>query len=171
MTNRNHLALALLLTLPGCDSAPPPAPQEKGPPSTFPAGEYQVTALTEALRTTDRAGSRSVPSTRHKAGSTEVSRICSPVGPKPSAALFTDPGDTCSMSADYARDGRLSMAFECRRPGHGPLAVTLDGKYDEASFEVEVVTATRFSGPGDYSLSQRVKGKRIGDCATGKSAG
>ena len=166
------MMLAMLFALPGCDSEPAAPPPEKAPPALFPAGDYEVSALTETLRSSDRADSKAAPLTSHKLGSTDVTRICSPAGPKPSAELFTDRGDSCAMTADYARNGRLNMSFECRRPGHGPLAVTLDGNYDEDSFEVEVVTATRFSGPGDYALSQRLKGKRLGDCAApAKSAG
>ena len=122
MIKRNHLTFGLLLMLAGCDSAPVPVAEEKGPPATFPGGEYEVTALTETLRSTDRADSKSAPSTRHKAGSTDVSKICSPVGPKPSVALFADAGDSCATSADYARDGG-SQAFECAagpRPWQSP---------------------------------------------------
>ena len=167
MMKHRFWPISLLLALAGCDSGTPAptAAQDKEPPAAFPAGEYEVSAVTESLRSTDRADSKAAPATIHKLGAPEVRKICSPAGPKPSSDLFAEPGDTCTMTADYARNGRLNMSFECVRPGgRGPLTVTLDGKYDDQSFEVEVVTGTRFNGPGDYVLSQRLKGKRLGNC-------
>ena len=166
--NRNHLMLALLLVLPGCGSeAPAPVPEEKGPPAIFPAGEWEVTALTETLKSADNF----TPATKHKAGSTDVQKICSPAGPKPAAALFADKGDSCTSTSDYAKDGRINMSYNCQRPGHGLLTLTFDGKYDADTFEVEVATGTYFSGQGDYVLTQRLKGKRLGDCAAPAKAG
>ena len=168
MINRTYLTLAALLALPGCDSdAPAPTAQEKGPPATFPAGEYEVSALTETLKAADQF----TPATRHKVGATDVQKICSPAGAKPSPALFADKGDTCTATSDYAKDGRINMSYNCQRPGQGLLTLTFDGKYDDSSFEVEVATGTYFSGQGDYVLTQRIKGKRIGDCAAPAKAG
>lgn len=169
MTNRNFLTLAALLVLPGCDSdTPAPVAQEKKPPAAFPAGEYEVTALTETLKKADQFA----PATKHKVGQSEVQKICSPAGPKPAPALFADKGDSCTATSDYAVNGRINMSYNCQRPGHGLLTLTFDGKYDEQSFEVEVATGTYFSGQGDYVLTQRIKGKRIGDCAApAKAAG
>ncbi len=169
MTNRTYMMLAMLLVLPGCDSdVPAPAAEEKGPPATFPAGEYEVTALTETLKAADQF----TPATKHKVGATDVQKICSPAGPKPDPRLFADKGDTCTATSDYAKNGRINMSYNCQRPGRGLLTLTFDGKYDENSFEVEVATGTYFSGQGDYVLTQRLKGKRLGDCAApAKAAG
>lgn len=168
MTNHSYLILALLLPLAGCDDAPAPVAQEKGPPAIFPAGEYEVTALTETLKKADAFA----PATKHKVGQSDVQKICSPAGPKPAPALFADKGDTCTATSDYAVNGRINMSYNCQRPGHGLLTLTFDGKYDEQSFEVEVATGTYFSGQGDYVLTQRLKGKRLGDCAApAKAAG
>ncbi len=169
MLNRNHMMLALiLLPLAACDSdAPAPPAEEKGPPATFVPGEYEVTALTETLKKADQFA----PATKHKVGSTDVQKICSPAGPKPAPALFADKGDTCTATSDYAKNGRINMSYNCQRPGHGLLTLTFDGKYDEKSFEVEVATGTYFSGQGDYVLTQRIKGNRLGDCAAPAKAG
>ena len=162
MINRNPMMLALLLMLPGCGSeAPAPVAEDKGPPAIFPAGEYEVSALTETIKAADQSAS----ATKHKVGATDVSKICSPPGSKPDPALFADKGDSCTATSDYAKGGRINMSYNCQRPGHGLLTLTFDGKYDEKSFEVEVATGTYFSGQGDYVLTQRIKGKRIGDCA------
>lgn len=162
------MMLAVLLgSLGACSEAPKPV-EKKAPPAAFPAGEWEVTSLTENLRSSDK----STPATRHKVGATETNRICSPAGPKPAPALFADKGDDCKLDSDYAKNGRINMSMQCKRSGQGQLAVTLDGKYDETSFEVAVVTGTYFAGSGDYALTQKMTGKRIGDCpAAAKTAG
>ena len=168
MINRTYMMAALLLPLGACNKAPtpPPAAADKGPPAIFPAGEYEVSALTETLKAADQFS----PATRHKVGATDVSKICSPAGPKPAPALFADKGDSCTPTSDYAKDGRINMSYNCQRPGQGLLTLTFDGKYDDQSFEVEVATGTYFSGQGDYVLTQHLKGKRLGDCAAPATA-
>lgn len=167
MFNRNHMMLALLLLpLAACDEAPAPVAEEKGPPALFVPGEYEVTALTETLKKADQFA----PATKHKVGQSDVRKICSPAGPKPSPALFADKGDTCTATSDYAKNGRINMSYNCQRPGQGLLTLTFDGKYDDKSFEVEVATGTYFSGQGDYVLTQHLKGKRLGDCAAPATA-
>ncbi len=168
MTPR-HLLLALLLPLAACGSdVAKPAAEEAtaGPPAAFPAGEWEVSALTETLKAADQF----TPATKHKVGVTEVSKICSPAGDKPSPALFSDKGDTCTATSDYAKRGRINMSYNCQRPGQGLLTLTFDGKYDADTFEVAVATGTYFSGQGDYVLTQRIKGKRLGDCLAGAAA-
>lgn len=161
------LILAALIALPlaACEEAPKPV-AAKAPPAAFPAGEWEVIALTEQLRSTDK----SVPATDRKVGVAETTRICSPAGPKPAPALFAARGDDCTLDSDYAKNGRINMSMQCARPGKGKVALTLDGKYDAETFEVVVVTGTYFSGSGDYSLTQNMKGKRIGDCPAGAAA-
>ena len=39
------------------------------------------------------------------------------------------------------------------------------------SFEVEIATGTTFNGQGNYVLTQRIKGKRLGDCAATAKVG
>jgi Protein of unknown function (DUF3617) len=160
MTAR-HMMLAVVLgaSLTACGEEAKPV-AKKVAPAAFPAGEWEVTALTEKLASSDK----STPATRHKVGSTETNRICSPAGPKPAPALFADKGDTCTLDSDYAKNGRINMSMQCKRAGGDQLALTLDGKYDATTFEVVVITGTYFAGAGDYALTQKMTGKRIGDC-------
>lgn len=155
------LLLAALVALPmaGCEEPPKPVAAPAAP-AIFPAGEWEVTALTEKLRSSDK----STPATDAKVGAAVTRRICSPAGPKPAPALFAAEGDDCTLDSDYAKNGRINMSMQCKRPGKGQLALTLDGKYDSQSFEVVVVTGTYFAGSGDYALTQNMKGRRIGDC-------
>ena len=158
--NARHMMVASLLALTACGGEVPKAAEKTAPPATFPAGEWEISALTETLKAADQFA----PATKHKAGVTEVSKICSPPGGKPSIALFSDKGDSCTATSDYAKRGRINMSYNCQRPGHGLLTLTFDGKYDAETFEVAVSTGTYFSGQGDYVLTQRIKGKRLGDC-------
>ena len=168
MTKRYLTMLALVLPLAGCDDAPAPVVEAKAAPAAFRPGEYEVTALTETLKAADQFA----PATKHKPGQSDVQKICSPAGPKPSPALFADKGDTCTATSDYAKNGRINMSYNCQRPGQGLLTLTFDGKYDDQGFEVAVATGTYFSGQGDYVLTQRLKGKRLGNCAApAKAAG
>lgn len=162
---RSMLATLLALPLAACGGDAPPPAKAKAPP-VFPAGQWEVTSLTEKLASADK----STPATSHKVGVAETRTICSPAGPKPATALFVDPGDDCTADSDYAKNGRLNISYQCRRPGRGQLALTLDGKYDEQTFEVVVVTGTYFAGSGDYALTQKIKGRRLGDCPTGAAA-
>lgn len=159
MTARPMMLAMLLGALGACSEAPKPV-EAKAPPATFPAGEWEVTALTEKLRSADKT----TPATSHKIGVAETTKVCSPAGPKPSPALFADRGDDCTLDSDYAKNGRINMSMQCKRAGRGQVAVTLDGKYDETTFEVVVVTGTYFTGSGDYALTQKLTGKRLGDC-------
>ena len=161
-----HVMLALLLgSLGACGEAPKPV-EDKAPPASFPAGEWEVTAMTETLRSADK----STPATGHKVGAAEAARKVCSTGAKPVAALFADKGDSCTMENDYARNGRLNLSQQCKRPGRGSLALAIDGKYDEDSFEVLVVTGTYFSGSGDYVMNQKLTGRRLGDCPAGGAA-
>jgi len=165
MTRHLMIVAASAVLLAACGEAPKPV-EEKVPVAAFPAGEWEVTSLTEKLRTADG----STPATKHKLGVAEIRKICSPAGPKPSATLFADQGDDCKLDSDYARNGRINMSMQCQRPGRGQVALTLDGKYDETTFEVVAVTGTYFTGSGDYALTQNIKGKRTGDCPAGAAA-
>jgi len=160
-------AITLLTPLGACGGeAPKPADPAKAKPAGFPAGEWEVSALTETLKAADQFA----PATRHKAGVTETTKICSPAGPNPSPALFSDKGDSCTASSAYAKRGRINASYNCQRPGQGLLTLTLDGNYDADTFEVAVATGTYFSGQGDYVLTQRIKGKRLGDCPAAPAA-
>lgn len=153
------IVAASLMLFAACSEAPKPV-EKKAPPAAFPAGEWEVTSLTEKLRSADQT----TPATKHKIGVAETRKICSPAGPKPSPTLFADQGDDCKLDSDYAKKGRINMSMQCQRPGRGQVALTLDGKYDETTFEVVAETGTYFTGSGDYALTQNIKGKRLGDC-------
>ena len=160
--NRFHMMLAVSLTLAGCGGeAPAPVAENKAPPATFPAGEWEVSTLTETLKAADSA----TPATIHKVGATLVAKVCAAPGPKPDPALFVETGDKCSTTTAYAKNGRVNLAYKCDRPGKGMVMPVIDGKYDADTFEVATAVGSYFTGLGDYVMTQRIKGKRLGDCA------
>ena len=164
--NYRLLILSGGLALAGCGEAPAPAPKKESPAS-FPAGEWEVTTVTQDVRSTDG----STPSTVHKAGATSVAKLCGAPGPEPDPTRFTEKGDKCSADSAYARGGRLNIAYKCDRPGKGMVMTTIDGKYDSTSFEIATAVGSYFTGAGDYALEQRIKGKRLGDCPPATAAG
>ena len=151
---------AFAVTLAACGAEAPVA-KDNAPPATFPAGEWEVSTLTETLKGADR----DAPATIHKAGATSVAKVCAAPGPKPDPALFVEAGDKCTADAAYARNGRVNLAYKCDRPGKGMVMPTIDGKYDATTFEVATAVGSYFTGLGDYVMTQRIKGKRLGDCA------
>jgi len=167
MTYR-HMMLAVSLTLAGCGGeAPAPVAEDKAPPATFPAGEWEVSTLTETLKAADAAA----PATIHKAGATRVAKVCAAPGPKPDLALFVETGDKCTTTSAYAKNGRVNLAYKCNRPGKGMVLPVVDGKYDADTFEVASAVGSYFTGLGDYVMTQRIKGKRLGDCVAAAVAG
>ena len=167
--NRFHMMLAVSLTLAGCGGeAPAPVAEDKAPPATFPAGEWEISTLTETLRAADK----SAPATIHKAGATLVAKVCAAPGPKPDPDLFVETGDKCTTTSAYAKNGRVNLAYNCTRPGKGMVMPVIDGKYDADTFEVATAVGSYFTGLGDYVMTQRIKGKRLGECTPGiKAAG
>ena len=163
---RFHMMLAVSLTLAGCSEAPAPVAEDKAPPATFPAGEWEVSTLTETLKAADQ----SAPATIHKVGATLVAKVCAAPGPKPDPALFVETGDKCSTTTAYAKNGRVNLAYKCDRPGKGIVMPVIDGKYDADTFEVATAVGSYFTGLGDYVMTQRIKGKRLGDCAPAAKA-
>ena len=164
---RTPIMVAISLTLVACGGeAPAPVAEDKAPPATFPAGEWEVSTLTESLKSADK----STPATIHKAGATLVAKVCAASGPKPDPALFVETGDKCTTTSAYAKNGRVNLAYNCTRPGKGMVMPTIDGKYDATSFEVATAVGSYFSADGDYVMTQRIKGKRLGDCAPAAKA-
>lgn len=167
MISRALILTASVALLAACDSEPakPPAKQVAGPPVSFPAGQWEVTALTQKVQAKDRFA----PQTRETVGKSTTRKLCSPAGPAPAFALFADQGADCTSVDDYARRGRLNMTFSCKRPGLGQVNISLDGDYTADSFVAGVIAASSFAGQGDYTLTQKVTGKRIGECPAGKA--
>ena len=127
-------------------------------PTAFPVGEWEVTTKVESVASTDQ----STPATSAKVGDTSTRKACI-ADSKALIAMFTPEGGDCSPITDYARQGRINTAYKCSAPG-GFTSPMANGRYTANSFEVQLDTSSRLSGSGDYQMSAKVTGKRLGDC-------
>lgn len=156
---RTYLLIAPALLLAACGDTQPAKEEKAPPPAKIPAGEWEVSSTVESIKSTDQT----TPAVALKQGDTATHRICVPADGKPDE-LFLAKGDKCTGTSVFVRNGRINASWNCQRPGKGQVMPAADGKYTADSFEVLVTTGTWFTGTGDYQLTQRMKGKRVGDC-------
>ena len=151
-------ALALLAGCGGEAEAPKPAAEKARELS---GGEYEVTETVTSFRTTDKSGK--APAI--KVGDKTVRKVCAKPGAKPDLALHAVAGDSCTDMSSFVSRGRLSLQYNCKRPGQGGyVSVLADGSFTADSFETSGNIATAFTGEGDYVVGRTVAGKRLGDC-------
>lgn len=133
-------------------------------------GEYEYTTKVDEVRSTDNTA----PATAMKvaaAGETPpTARVCVTAEGVP-PTTFAEAGDTCAPTSSYMRGGRMSLQFNCTRTGRGGLTQLVDGNFTANTFEAKVITSTYFSGPGDYSMSRTLTGRRVGDCPAAPAPG
>lgn len=131
-------------------------------PATLAAGLYEVSAEVTALASTDNT----TPGTELKQGDKPVTKACVAADGKPEPALLAEnEDDKCEIKNSYIRNGRMSAQMSCSREGHpGYIMPAMMGSYSADGFEGEISTLTYFTGDGDYRMTRKVTGKRIGDC-------
>lgn len=152
-------ATTAILAAGGCGSdATKPAATEKA--ATLGAGEYAVSSEVTKLASADQ----STPATALKVGDKSVTRACVAADGTLDQAMFVDAGDTCTSDSSYVRSGRLSIQYQCNRPGKGKVFPAADGNFTADGFEAVVTVSTTFAGAGDYELTRRLTAKRVGDC-------
>ncbi|HET9460185.1 MAG TPA: DUF3617 family protein [Sphingomicrobium sp.] len=132
-------------------------------PAAINPGEYEVTTVVESLRSTDQT----TPATKAKAdGKAVTHRACIASDGTVEPAMFSEAGDECRIDSVYARNGRLTLALSCSRPGApGLVAQSVAGTFSADGFEATVETATYLTGAGDYAMRRKMVGKRVGECA------
>ena len=136
------------------------AAAEPAKPKTLAPGEYSYVSEVTKLASTDK----STPATKLKMGAKEEGKTCVGADGVPDAALFTEAGDKCSVTGSYVRSGRISMQYQCSRPGKGALYPNADGNITATGFEVLANSSSTFSGDGDYALTRHIVATRTGDC-------
>lgn len=158
------IGLAAAGLLAACSGDTAQEPKEETRADALKPGEYEVTDKVDELRSTDN----STPATATRAAApgeaAPTARICVGADGALDPKIFAEAGDTCTETGSYMRGGRLSFQFNCTRPGKGGISQLVDGKFTADSFEASVTSSTYFSGPGDYSLTRTLTGKRVGDC-------
>ena len=162
---RIMIMATLAMTTAACgNGAPKPVEVEK--PKTMVAGEYEVVSEVTKLASTDK----STPATKLKMGDKEVIRACVAADGTPDPAMFIEAGDTCTTTNSYLRSGRLSVQYSCKRPGKGELYPNADGNFTADGYKALAMTATAFTGNGDYSLTRTLTAKRVGNCPAAETA-
>jgi hypothetical protein len=162
--NRIFYASALVaFSLAGCSggddqSSKKPAEERA---STLQPGEYELVAKVDSLRSTDATA----PASKLKEGASATTRTCVGEQNRVDPAAFVEAGESCTPGDTYMSGGRMSLQFRCNRAGKGALSIVVDGKFKKDSFEAEVITATLFSGSGDYELRRSMTAKRVGECS------
>ena len=155
------IVIAALLA--GCGEEPKADNGSEQVPAALNPGEYEVTTLVESLRSTDQTE----PATKAKAdGKAYSHRACVSSDGSVEPAMFSEAGDECRIDNAYARNGRLTLSLSCSRPGApGTVAQSISGTFSADAFEATVQTSTYLTGAGDYAMTRKMTGKRLGDCA------
>jgi hypothetical protein len=154
------LMTASALAVAGC-STEAPAPQEPAKAAAMQAGEWEVTARVTALQLTDKAAKPGI-----KVGDTSTLKGCVASDGTPESDLFAAKAKKCETVQSYAANGRLSLQMNCSRADSDGqflpqvdatfTADTMDGTLSIGSFTA--------GGRPEYSLTQEISGKRIGEC-------
>lgn len=130
-------------------------------------GLYEASWTVSALESTDR----STPATKLKVGERGSVKGCVTQGPAIDPALFAEGSDKCTAAQSYTRGGRISIQMRCERPGEaGPVMLTVAGTSTADSFEGEISTSTYLTGYGDYAMTRKITGRRLGDCTASEAA-
>lgn len=153
------MTLGVVAMLSGCGSeAVKPAAAEK--PKSLVPGEYEVVSEVTKLASTDQK----TPATKLKMGGVETIRACVAADGTADPAMFIEQGDRCTVLSSFARAGRLSVQYDCKRDGTGDLYPNVDGNYTADGYKALVTVGTAFPGDGDYTLTRTLTAKRIGAC-------
>lgn len=154
-----------------CSEEPAPKPAEETKANALQPGEYEFTAVVDSVQSTDNT----TPATNMKVAAageeTEKVRMCVAKDGAIDPLIFAEAGDECTPSSTYMRGGRMSLQFNCNRPKRGQLTQLVDGNFTADSFEAKVITSSYFAGPGDYSMTRTLTGKRVGQCPAAQPAG
>ena len=154
------IAVAALVA--GCGETKPADNGSEHVPAALNPGEYEVTTLVESLRSTDQTE----PATKAKAdGKAYTHRACVSSDGSVEPKMFSEEGDECRIDNVYARNGRLTLSLSCSRPSApGTVAQSINGTFTADAFEATVQTATYLTGAGDYAMTRKMTGKRLGEC-------
>ena len=158
------LGLAAAGLLAACSGDTAQEPKEEARAASLQPGEYEVTDKVDEVRSTDNTTPATAMKVAAAGEASPTTRICVGADGALDPKIFAEAGDKCTPTGSYMRGGRLSFQLNCTRPGKGGLSQLVDGKFTADSFEASVTSSTYFSGPGDYSLSRTLTGRRVGDC-------
>lgn len=157
------LALVPMLMLAACGSGT--AEKNGAAPAataaSIAAGQWELTTEVTAFDAQDDG----TPRINTPVGTRGTETVC--VGAeRPSDAFFTGENFDCGDGSYYVRNGRMNVTLACRREGlTGQIPIAAEGGFTADTVEFNRTVRTILSTDGDVELTQRVTGRRTGDCA------
>jgi len=159
------IACTIVVSLAACGGAAEQKAATKA--ASVAAGQWELTSEVTAFSKAD-AGP---PAIDTPVGTRATETVCATAG-RPPAELFSGAAYDCRYDNYYARNGRLNATMICRREGlQGNIPLTADGDFTADTLEYSRDIRTSLSGNGDVQITQRVTGRRTGDCTPEPAGG
>ena len=162
-----RLALIPLLVTAACSDATgteQPIPKVEVATALQP-GEWEISREVTRLVATDKGK----PALDREVGDHTTFSHCLTAAnaEKPDASLFAGiEGESCEYKNFYMSRGRINVSIACTPPDLGGQVMrTIDGKFTADSIEATASADTYFGAYGDVSVSAKLTGRRIGECA------
>lgn len=161
---RALLIVPFCLAAAGCSGGDSTDNQAAAAPPVLPAGTWQTEFEVTRFDSTDKT----TPALKAKNGDKEQASTCVPASGRVEATpeLFAGAGYSCTYQNSYIKDGMINATIACTRPElKGQVNMAVQGTYDADSFEGTVDSTSYLPGPGDFTMSRKIKGKLTpGDC-------
>jgi hypothetical protein len=123
-------------------------------------GQWELTSEVTAFQAADQGE----PKIDTPVGTRATETVCVGEG-RPPAALFAGEGYRCNFDNHYMRGGRINVTLQCGREDlSGSVPITVSGSFEAESLEITREIRTVLATDGDVQITQRVNGRRIGDC-------
>ncbi|HEX2763888.1 MAG TPA: DUF3617 family protein [Allosphingosinicella sp.] len=133
------------------------------------AGQWQVDSQVTAFRSTDKA----TPALKAAVGDKATAAACIEAGKedKPPPEMFAGTGYECEYKDRYMDGGRINVSLQCERDAlEGHVMMTVEGSYKGDGFEGAVNANSVLPGDGDFSMTSKVNGRRIGPTCAAPAA-
>jgi len=165
------LIVPLCFAAAACSGGDEAANQSAEAPATLPAGTWQAEFEVKRFASADQT----TPALKAKQGDKEKASSCVPEAQRatPAPELFAGAGYACTYQNSYIKDGMINATIQCTRPElKGQINMAVQGNYTADSFEATVDSTSYLPGPGDFTMSRKVKGKLTpGACQPAPAAG
>ncbi|MDB5693973.1 MAG: hypothetical protein JWO81_3036 [Alphaproteobacteria bacterium] len=155
---RMSMIVPLCLAAAACSGGGESDNQAADAPATLPAGTWQADFEVKSFRSTDQT----TPALKAKNGDKEHASSCVPEAQRmrPAPELFAGAGYSCTYQNSYIKGGIINAALACTRPElKGQINMAVQGSYTADGFEATVESISYLPGPGDFTMSRKVKAK------------
>ncbi|HEY5711060.1 MAG TPA: DUF3617 family protein [Allosphingosinicella sp.] len=164
------LALLPLLIVAGCGGETPAnnSANAAAPPTTLPAGQWELASEVTGFNKTDNAA----PRINTPVGTRTTVSVCVGAGAQAPSELFMEAGYDCTIGNYYARNGRLNVSLQCRKSGlEGSILPVVDGTFTADSLDYTRNLRTQLIPDGNVTVDSHVTGRRTGECTPAAADG